>query len=57
MKITHVMNDGSKRSSIEGMTVPKDHPVYNVLAEAYREGGIGSSETAKEADEKSKGIA
>lgn len=31
MKIVHVMSDGTIRDSIEGLVIPKGHPVYEVL--------------------------
>lgn len=31
MRVVHVMSDGTIRDSIEGLVIPKEHPVYKVL--------------------------
>lgn len=36
--ITHVMSDGTKRESIEGLVVPEGHPVYKVIQKMKEEG-------------------
>lgn len=36
--VTHVMSDGTKRKSIEGLVVPAGHPVYNVIKKMKEEG-------------------
>ncbi len=48
MRITHTFKDGTVRDSIEGVVVPKNHPVYKVLADAYRNGKIGKNHEEKE---------
>ena len=45
-KITHVMSDGTVRDSIEGVMIPKYHPVYNVICKAYRNGILTKQEQA-----------
>ena len=45
-KITHVMSDGTVRDSIEGVVIPKYHPVYNVICKAYRNGILTKQEQA-----------
>lgn len=35
-RITHVMSDGTVRNSIEGVMIPKGHPAYNILCNAYQ---------------------
>lgn len=36
MKIIHVLSDGTVVDSIEGMTVPEGHPVYDIIAKARK---------------------
>ncbi len=38
--VTHVMSDGTKRESIEGLVVPEGHPVYKVIQKMKEEGVI-----------------
>ena len=33
--VTHVMFDGSRRQSIDGYVVPRDHPIYRVIQKCY----------------------
>lgn len=33
--VTHVMSDGSRRESIVGYVVPRDHPIYRVVQKCY----------------------
>lgn len=49
-KITHVMSDGTVRDSIEGVVIPKYHPVYNVICNAYQK-GILTKQKEEAADE------
>lgn len=36
--ITHVMSDGTRRKSIEGLVVPAKHPVYKIIQKMEEEG-------------------
>ena len=36
--ITHVMSDGTKRNSIEGLVVPAGHPAYMIIQKMKEEG-------------------
>ena len=40
------MSDGTVRDSIEGVVIPKYHPVYNVICKAYRNGILTKQEQA-----------
>lgn len=33
--VTHVMSDGSRRQSIDGYVVPRDHPIYRAIQKCY----------------------
>ena len=37
--VTHIMSDGTKRNSIQGVIVPPGHPVYGILKAIFREDG------------------
>lgn len=52
--ITHVMSDGTRRKSMDGITIPRDHPVYGVIQKMYKMEGMESEATQK-ADKKPKG--
>lgn len=52
--ITHVMSDGTRRQSIDGVIIPKDHPVYGVIQKMYKMEGIEGEATQK-ANKKPKG--
>lgn len=52
--ITHVMSDGTRRKSLDGVTIPRDHPVYGVIQKMYKMEGI-EGETTQKADKKPKG--
>lgn len=34
IKITHVLSDGTRLDSIEGITIPAGHPAYRIIAKA-----------------------
>lgn len=36
--ITHVMSDGTKRKSIDGLVVPAKHPAYKIIQKMKEEG-------------------
>ena len=38
--ITHVMSDGTRRKNMDGITIPRDHPVYGVIQKMYKTEGI-----------------
>lgn len=44
--ITHVMNDGSRRKSIEGLVVPANHPAYKVIQKMKEEGVMANENAA-----------
>ena len=33
--VTHVMSDGSRRQSIDGYVVQRDHPIYRAIQKCY----------------------
>lgn len=45
--VTHIMSDGTKRNSIQGVIVPPGHPVYGILKAIFSKGvdGSGSAKT------------
>lgn len=51
--ITHVMSDGTRRKSMDGITIPRDHPVYGVIQKMYKMEGI-EGETTQKADKEPK---
>ena len=55
--ITHVMSDGTRRKNMDGITVPRDHPVYGVIQEMYKMEGIESEATKKADKEPKRGTA
>ena len=55
--ITHVMSDGTRRKNMDGITVPRDHPVYGVIQEMYKMEGIESEATQKADKEPTRGTA
>ena len=52
--ITHVMSDGTRRLSIDGAIIPKDHPVYGVIRNMYKL-EVMKSEATKKADKEPEG--
>lgn len=45
LMIRHVMSDGTKRDSIEGVMIPVGHPAYRVIKEIVK----GMAEAGKDA--------
>lgn len=46
MKITHVMKDGSRRESVQGVTIQSDE-FYRVLAGIMEKGKVSNEATEK----------